>query len=141
MDTAVVIVRNAEASALKLYLSRALPGQSDPWLIAGAEGPVALVNLALANGADLEPHDSNELKRRLGSEQLLAVLVDVMVRNVGCSELRAFVSRLLEHFDGLASDDLLEHWWTAEELKDPSLIGGRIFWPHETSKRVVPRDA
>jgi hypothetical protein len=132
MDTAVVVIRNTELEALKAYLSHCLPGQSEPWLIEREGGPVAFVDLNPANHADLEPRDLLELTRRLASNDLLAVLVAVRVRNIGCEELRKFVVQLLDHFDGLASDDLLEHWWTAEELKDPSLINGRIFWPHET---------
>jgi len=131
MDTAIVIIRDAETEALQGHLALALPGQSDPWLIRAMDGPIAFVNLVPAGSADLEPQELNELKRRLTSEQLLAVLIDVRIRNLGCSEVRSFVANVLEHFGGLASDDLHEHWWTAEELKNPSLIGGRIFWPHE----------
>jgi len=131
MDTAIVVIRDAEADALKRHLTLTLPGQSDPWLIRGIDGPVAFVNLAPADDADLEPQELNELKRRLSSEQLLAVLIDVRIRNLGCSEVRSFVTNVLERFHGLASDDLLEHWWKADELRNPSLIGGRIFWPHE----------
>jgi hypothetical protein len=132
MDTAVVVIRNAEVEAFKLHLGRVLPGQSEPWLIHGTSGPVAFVNVAVAKDADLEPQELNELERRLCSEQLLAVLVEVRVRNIGCTEVRGFITDVLERFDGLAADDLLEHWWTLEELRDPSLVSGRIFWPHET---------
>jgi len=75
MDTAIVVIRDAEAQALKRHLALTLPGQSDPWLIRGMDGPVAFVNLAPADCADLESQELIELKRRLGSEIRLSLVV------------------------------------------------------------------
>ena len=142
MDTAVIVIHESQAHAIQEYLTRMLPTQSAPWVIEVAGIPAVFVNIVPASEADLEPQDRVELQHRLHSEQLLAVLADVAVRNVGCNELRAFVACVLEHFEGLASDDLLEHWWTVQELKNPALVGGRVFWPHQVHQsKGAPRDA
>lgn len=59
------------------------------------------------------------------------MLVDVRTRNVGYAEVRGFISDVLQYFDGLASDDLREHWWTVEEMTNQSLVIGHVFWPHQ----------
>jgi hypothetical protein len=141
MDTAVVVVREAQAAEVKDFLAQLCPSQSDPWLVNVAGRPAIFINLAPAHEADLEPEDLIELNDKLNSDKLLAVLADVAVRNVGCGELRTLVATLLERFDGLASDDLLEHWWTADELKNPALVGGRIFWPHDVRAERQEGDA
>ncbi len=45
--------------------------------------------------------------------------------------MRGFISDVLQYFDGLASDDLREHWWTVEEMTNQSLVIGHVFWPHQ----------
>lgn len=134
MDTAVAVIPKSQEREVREYLTRQLPNQTEPWIIEADGSPVAFVNISLANDADLDPEDLIELQRRLHSDKLIAILVDVAVRTVGINELRSFIISILEHFEGLAADDIVDHWWTIEELKAPSLVSGRLFWPHEPHK-------
>jgi hypothetical protein len=132
MDTAIIVVRAEHLSAVRAYLSENLPVQSEPCLLHGSNGPVAFVNLEPALNADIDQDDIDELQKRLTSDDLLAILVDVRVRNVGAKEVRTFVVALLSQFHGYAADDLLEYWWTRDEILGASGAGTKPFWPHET---------
>jgi hypothetical protein len=130
MDTAVVVIRKSAVDALRGYLSARLPQQSEPWVMVVDESRFYF-NICSAEDADLEEGELPELRTRLGTEDLSALLIDVGVRNVGCEQLRAFVAAVAERFSGLASDDLHEHWWTASEIRNSNLVAGRVFWPHD----------
>ena len=131
MDSAVVIIPTPSALGLAAFLSERLPGQSDPWVVSLNGDTAIYVNIVPAEEADLEPEDFHLLTERFEGQQLTAVLADVAVRNVGCRELRELVVAMLSRFPGLASDDIAEHWWTAEEVQTPEKFNLQRFWPHE----------
>ena len=131
MDTAVAVIPKSRASGLAAFLSGRLPAQSAPWVVSLNGQAAIFLNIVSAEEADLEPTDLRQLKLRLEAEELTALLADVSVRNIGCSELRELMAEVLERFSGLASDDVAAHWWTAEEIRRPEQFDMQPFWPHE----------
>jgi hypothetical protein len=136
MDSAVVVIPEPSTQGLATFLSERLPGQRDPWVVSLNGDAAIYVNIIPAKEADLEPEDLHLLTARFGGQKLTAVLADVAVRNVGCQELRELVVAVLDRFPGLASDDIAEHWWTAEEIRRPESFNLHRFWPHEVESNT-----
>ena len=132
MDTAVAVIPKSRSHELAAFLTKKLPEQSEPWVVILNGEAAIFVHVVPAEDADLEDSDLQELKARLQSEELTALLVEVAVRNVGCAEVRELVAAVVEHFSGVASDDVSERWWTAEEIRTPGEFNLQPFWPHET---------
>ncbi len=136
LDTAVAIIPKASSRDLAAFLTERLPEQAQPWVVFLDGKPAIFVNIVPAAAADLEEADLRELKTRLGSIELTALLADLAVRNVGCAEVRELIATVLDQFSGLASDDIAERWWTAEEIRTPERFNLQAFWPHEVTSRI-----
>lgn len=136
MDTAVVVIPKPNTQGLAEFLCERLPGPSEPWVVPLNGQAAIYLSIVPAEEADLEPEEFWQLTARLGIHQFTAVLADVAVRNVGCYELRELIAAVLDRFPGLASDDIAEHWWTAEEIRAPEKFNLQPFWPHEVKPHI-----
>lgn len=136
MDTAVVVIPKLSSRGLAEFLSERLPDQAEPWIVPLNGRAAVYLNIVPAEEADLGPGDFQQLSARLGGNEFIALLADVSVRNIGCAELRELITAILDRFPGLASDDVADHWWTAEEIRKPEEFGLQPFWPHEVRSSI-----
>ena len=136
MDTAIIVIPKPSAHGLATFLTELLPGQSEPWIVMLNGRAAIYINIVPGEQADLEPEELLKLTERFEGQELTALAADVAIRNVGCAELRELVVAVLGRFPGLASDDIAEHWWTAEEILEPKKFGFQPFWPHEVNSRM-----
>lgn len=67
-------------------------------------------------------------------ESALTVTADVSGRSEGTTEVIAFVSGLLGEFDGVATDDFTDHFWTLEEIERGELEDGTKFFDSRASR-------
>ena len=129
MESIEVYLRNTDKAEVSLYLDSAYPGQRNPWLL-WVNGDSCLYIEIYEDwgkfGVSYEYYD--DIVSEFDGDPPVVVLANVSGRCHGVEPVYKFVIDLLTRFDGLASDDYINHLWTLVELKDWQLIEGQPFF-------------
>jgi len=118
MRTVLVHLRNTNQEDVAQFLEATYPRQGGPiWIVEVRGDPCLFIDFYRDAESEFEPDDFAQLGRFFGGAPSVSIAADVSGRHGGEEQVRAFVSTMLNRFDGRAQDDYTAHFWTLDEIR------------------------
>ena len=132
MRSLVVHLKDAHKRAVIDWLDSfaiSQAGSNSPWLYPSASDPVLYIDFYETYEVD-EPEEMKSLVSRLAKKPSITINADVSGRHDGMSECKTFISGLLREFEGVATDDFSDHFWTLAEGEQGKTSDGMLFFDY-----------
>lgn len=117
MRSVVVHFATATEREVTDYLAHRYPEQPGPGWVESVDGdPCLYIDFYADHELELEDDEIARLRSRFGGALPLSVIANVSGRHTGVAQVYDFVGGLLRRFDGLATDEYTDHYWTLGDL-------------------------
>ena len=121
MRSVIVHLKNADIEGVKDLLEGRYTAQEDQWIGWVNQDPCLYIAIYTHLLEEASEDELTGLKQRLGKLPSVSLIADISGRHHGGPQVVAFVSLLLERFEGVATDDYSDDLWTLEEIVSQAL--------------------